>query len=67
MTQELRERQPGGFPVAEHLARMMLVHTLRLHLSEGLRGGVGWLFALADKQMGAVISVMQTCRDRPSP
>jgi hypothetical protein len=48
MMQELRERQPGGFQVAQHLAHMMLLLTLRLHLAEGLRGGVGWLFALAD-------------------
>ena len=58
MTQELREPQPGGFLVAEHLASMMLVQALRLHLAEGLRGGVGWLFALADKQMGAAINAM---------
>jgi AraC-like DNA-binding protein len=37
---------------------MMLIQALRLHLTEGLRGGVGWLFALADKQMGAAISSM---------
>jgi AraC-like DNA-binding protein len=37
---------------------MMLVQALRLHLSEGLKGGVGWLFALADKQMNAAISAM---------
>ncbi len=58
MMQELREPQPGGFLVAEHLAHMMLVQALRLHLAEGLQGGVGWLFALADKQMGAAISSM---------
>ena len=58
MTQELREPQPGGFLVAQHLASMMLVQALRLHLAEGLRGGVGWLFALADKQMGAAINAM---------
>ncbi|HEY8013887.1 MAG TPA: AraC family transcriptional regulator, partial [Dongiaceae bacterium] len=29
-----------------------------LHLAEGANGGVGWLFALADKQMGAAISAM---------
>ncbi|HVJ55152.1 MAG TPA: AraC family transcriptional regulator [Aliidongia sp.] len=55
MRQELRERQPGGFLVAQHLAYMMLVQALRLHLTEGLDGGVGWLFALADKQIGAAI------------
>ena len=58
MMQELREPQPGGFLVAQHLAHMMLVQALRLHLAEGSRGGVGWLFALADKQMGAAINAM---------
>jgi AraC-like DNA-binding protein len=58
MMQELREPQPGGFLVAQHLADMMLVQALRLHLAEGLSGGVGWLFALADKQMSAAINAM---------
>jgi AraC-like DNA-binding protein len=58
MMQELRERQPGGFLVAQHLAHMMLVQALRLHLAEGPRGGVGWFFALADRQMGAAINAM---------
>src|ERR1700677_496390 len=58
MRQELREGQPGGFLVAQHLAHMMLVQALRIHLAEGSRGGVGWLFALADKQIGAAISAM---------
>ena len=56
MREELREPQPGGFLVAQHLAYMMLVQALRLHLAEGSKGSVGWLFALADKQMGAAIS-----------
>ena len=55
---ELREPQPGGFLVTRHLAQLMLVQALRLHLAEGSRGGVGWLFALADKQMGAAITAM---------
>jgi AraC-like DNA-binding protein len=58
MMQELREPQPGGFLVAQHLAYTMLVQALRLHLAEGLNGGVGWLFALADKQMSAAIGPM---------
>jgi len=58
MRQELREPQPGSFLVAQQLAYMMLVQALRLHLAEGLRGGVGWLFALADKQMSAAITSM---------
>ena len=83
MRQELREPQPGGFLVAQQLAYMMLVQALRLHLAEGSRGGVGWLFALADKQMSAAITSMHddpahrwtlqelasvpACRDRPLP
>jgi len=58
MRQELREPQPGGFLVAQHLADMMLVQALRQHLTEGPKGGVGWLFALSDKQMGAAITAM---------
>jgi len=58
MMQELRDPQPGGFLIAQHLAYTMLVQALRLHLAEGLRGGVGWLFALADKQMSAAINSM---------
>jgi AraC-like DNA-binding protein len=58
MRQELLEPQPGASLVAQDLAHMMLVQALRLHLAEGLRGGVGWLFALADQQMSAAISSM---------
>ncbi|HME83585.1 MAG TPA: AraC family transcriptional regulator [Roseiarcus sp.] len=59
MMQELREPQPGVFLVAQHLAHMMLVHALWLHLAKGIEGGrVGWLFALADKQMSAAMTAM---------
>jgi AraC-like DNA-binding protein len=58
LRQELREPQPGSFLVARHLAYMMLVQALRLHLAEGLTGGVGWLFALGDKRIGAALSAM---------
>lgn len=58
MRQELREPQPGGFLIAQQLAYTMLVQALRLHLAEGVTGGVGWLFALADRQMAAAITAM---------
>lgn len=58
MRHELRDRQPGGFLVAQHLAHLVLVQALRLHLVEGVEGGVGWLFALADRQMSAAINAM---------
>ena len=58
MWQELREPQPGGFLIAQQLATMVLVQSLRLHLSEGVHTGVGWLFAMADKQMSRAITAM---------
>jgi len=58
MRQELREPQPGGVLVAQQLAYMMLVQALRLYLADGPKGGVGWLFALADKQMSAAITAV---------
>jgi AraC-like DNA-binding protein len=58
MMEELRNPQPGGVLVAQQLAYMMLVQALRLHMAEGLDGGVGWLFALADKQMSAAITAI---------
>ncbi|MBB4017455.1 AraC-like DNA-binding protein [Chelatococcus caeni] len=58
MRQELRERRPGSSLIAQHLAHMMLVQALRLHLEEGPAAGVGWFFALADKQLGAAIAAI---------
>ena len=58
MMLELRNPQPGGFLVVQHLAHMILVQALRLHLADGVKGGAGWLFALADKQISAAINAM---------
>ena len=62
MKQELRDPQPGGSLIAQQLAYMMLVQALRLHLAaagaDEANAGVGWLFALADKQMSAAIALM---------
>jgi AraC-like DNA-binding protein len=58
MMHELQNPQPGNFLVAQHLAHMMMIQALRIHLAEGIEGGVGWLFALADKQMGAAIGAV---------
>lgn len=55
MRQELREGQPGGDLVAQHLAHMMLIQALRVHLAQG---GGGWLYALADHKMSAAIGAM---------
>ena len=58
MMMELREPRPGSFLLGQHLASMMLIQALRLHLAGGLNAGVGWLFALADKEMSATIGAM---------
>jgi AraC-like DNA-binding protein len=63
LREELRDPQPGGFLVAQQLAYLMLVQALRLHLAQGLKGRVGWLFALSDKQMSVAISSMH---DQPA-
>jgi AraC-like DNA-binding protein len=58
MNQELRAQRPGGLLVAQHLAHMMLIQAIRLHLESGFPDGVGWLFALADKQLSAAMQAM---------
>lgn len=55
---ELREPQPGGSLVAQQLATSVVVQALRLHLALASPGGVGWLFALADKQVSAALYAM---------
>jgi len=52
---ELRTPQPGGSLMAQQLAFTMLIQALRLRLVDPAFRGVGWLFALADKQMNAAI------------
>ena len=65
MREELRNPQPGGSLIAQQLAYVMLVQALRLHLADGAAGGVGWLFALADRQMSAAITCMHDDPGRP--
>ena len=58
LMQELREPEPGGALIAQQLAQMLLVQALRLHLRSNAGQGAGWLFALADRQIGAALSAM---------
>lgn len=58
MREELREPQPGGCIVAQQLATLVLVQALRLQLAGGRTDAAGWLFALTDKRMRAVINAM---------
>ena len=56
--QELRTPQPGGFLAAQHLAHLMLLLAMRTILAKGPDGGIGWIYALADKQLGAAINAL---------
>lgn len=58
MRQELAVAQPGSVLIAQHLAHMILVQVLRLHLGEGEGEGVGWLAALSDRRVGAAITAI---------
>jgi AraC-like DNA-binding protein len=60
MMQELREGEPGSYLIAQHLAHIMLVQALRAHLAEGPGVGVGWFFALADKQLAKAIAAIHS-------
>ncbi len=57
MREELRDAQPGGALIAQHLAHMMLIQALRLHLTEGVHD-VGWFAALTDRRLCAAISAI---------
>lgn len=58
LMRQLREPQPGSLLIVEHLAQMLLVEALRLHLAERLGQSMGWLYASANWQKNAVIAAM---------
>ena len=64
MRHEVYEPQPGSFLVAQQLAGLLLVQALRLHLADSTAGGIGWLFALADKQLGAALTALHAAPSR---
>lgn len=58
MMQELQAPQAGSSLVAQHLAHMMLIQALRLHVAQGAAHGAGWLFGVADRQLGPAIGAV---------
>lgn len=58
MMQELREARPGAALVAQQLAHMMLVQTLRLYMAQTPDDRTGWLAALAHPQLGAALGAV---------
>lgn len=56
---ELRHPQPGAALVSTHLAHLMLVQILRLHLATAWpRSPTGWFLALSDRQIGAAVGAI---------
>ncbi|WP_236727355.1 AraC family transcriptional regulator [Novosphingobium resinovorum] len=58
MMRELRDDQPGNSLAVQHLAHLMLVQALRVHLDSSDGNRVGWFFTLADKHLGAAIKAI---------
>ncbi|MFJ9683152.1 AraC family transcriptional regulator [Streptomyces sp. NPDC101194] len=54
--QELTHRQMASTLVAEHLAVVMLVHVLRLHLAHEPHGVSGWLAGLGDPVVATALA-----------
>jgi AraC-like DNA-binding protein len=59
-TKEIRRAQPGGSLTVEHLAHIMLIQVLRLHLASADASRSGWLFALNDSQLSAAICAIHS-------
>jgi AraC-like DNA-binding protein len=60
LTIELGDGQPGGVLMAEHLAHIMLLQVLRLYLNARHGDGIGWFYALSDRQIGPVVGAMHS-------
>ncbi len=58
MMEEMLDPQAGSTLVIDHLAQLMLVQALRLHLADGATSGASWLAGLADRQLSKAISAI---------
>lgn len=63
--QELRERAPGATVVAEHLAVVLLVRTIRWHLAHGRLRGRSWLTGLVDPVVAPALRAIHAEPERP--
>ncbi|GAA3165409.1 AraC family transcriptional regulator [Streptomyces ramulosus] len=62
---ELSHPQPASSLVAEHLAVVMLVHVLRLHLARAPHAVSGWLAGLADPVVATALTALHGDPARP--
>lgn len=58
MMDEFGERQPGSRMIIQHLATMVLAQMLRAYALRGEADQIGWLFALADRQINTAIAAL---------
>ncbi|MFC4456121.1 AraC family transcriptional regulator [Deinococcus sonorensis] len=58
MERELRDERPGSHLMAEHLAHLVLIQALRLHLERVGTTQVGWLFALSHPEVSRTLRAM---------
>ncbi|MEU2289200.1 AraC family transcriptional regulator [Streptomyces sp. NPDC013178] len=64
MEKEMLDRPMGAFLVGEHLAVVMLIHVLRLHLATDARHAPGWLAGLADPAVAAALAALHSHPER---
>ncbi|GAA2611256.1 AraC family transcriptional regulator [Paractinoplanes durhamensis] len=62
---ELRDRPIASVLVAEHLALIMLIHILRLHLATAGSANPGWLGGLADPVVAPALRALHADPARP--
>lgn len=62
---ELRDPRPGGDAVATRLADVLIVETIRAWLADQPDSASGWLAALRDPQLGAVVAAIHADPGHP--
>lgn len=58
MMAEMRGGRPGASLAAHHLAQLVLLQALRLHLARQAGDQVGWFYALADPRLSLAIGAV---------
>ena len=66
LASEMAERAPGSEVVANRLAEVLFIQTLRAHIASGSEScQQGWLRAIFDPQIGAALNAIHDNVDRP--
>jgi AraC-like DNA-binding protein len=65
LASEMAEQAPGSGVVATRLAEVLFIQVLRAHIASGLEPNKGWLRAIFDPQIGAVLSAIHGSVNTP--